>query len=83
MVCPTTTTKAIPPAPKYRAWARIASALLDRKTPDALACKGIKYLPAADTRGNPQYLILIKDALEIEIGIDNIFFINKLNNYLR
>jgi len=32
-----------------RAWACLASALLDGGMPDALACKGIKYLPAANT----------------------------------
>ncbi len=38
-----------------RAWACIASALLDGKMPDTIACKGIKYQPASDSddRGNP------------------------------
>lgn len=36
-----------------RAWACIASGLLDGKIPDAPACKGIKYLPAAENPGKP------------------------------
>ncbi len=36
-----------------RAWACIAAALLDGKMPDAPACKGIKYQPAADTPSTP------------------------------
>jgi hypothetical protein len=36
-----------------RAWACISSALLDGKMPEALACKGIEYQPAADNQGNP------------------------------
>jgi hypothetical protein len=36
-----------------RAWACIASGLLDGKIPDAPACKGIKHLPAAENPGKP------------------------------
>jgi len=36
-----------------RAWACLASALLAGGMPDALACKGIKYLPAANTLSGP------------------------------
>jgi hypothetical protein len=50
MVCPTTITNQFRQLPNTGG---IASALLDGKTPDALACKGIKYQPAADTWGNP------------------------------
>jgi hypothetical protein len=35
-----------------RAWACIASALLDGKMPDALACKGINYRPALANQDN-------------------------------
>ena len=36
-----------------RAWACISSSLLDGKMPDTIACKGVKYQPAADNQGNP------------------------------